>query len=40
MKALDQQDQAASAAADLENAVTWLNGRLFDQYPPGRIAAE
>src|SRR5207247_1176527 len=40
MEALDQRDQAAGAATDVENAMTWPKGRLIEQCPPGCIATQ
>ena len=40
MNSLDQHNQAATAAANVENAVTWPNGRLIEESPPGRITTE
>src|SRR5262245_15515402 len=40
MKALDQCDQGASATADVENAMPWLNSRLVEKRLSGPGAAE
>jgi hypothetical protein len=40
MKALDQHDQAAGAAADVEHTVTWANRRLIEEGMPGRLGTD